>query len=81
MKRTLHSGRGGAHIQSSDRRQRIYLAVTEFLALMHLGNRISPSCYRTSRSTSNSVAGLRRSATIRTPSIASPPPIPMRKSK
>ena len=37
--------------------------------------------YRSSRSTSNFVAGLRRSATINTPSIASPPPIAIRISK
>lgn len=81
MKRTVHSGREAAHIKPAHQCQRIYHAVTEFLGLMHFRNRLARSPYRTSRSTSSSVAGLRRKATMSTPSIASPPPMPMRISK
>lgn len=78
MKRALHSGREAAHIEPSHQRQRIYHAVTEFPGLMHFRNRLAAKAYRTSRSTSSSVAGLRRNATMSTPSIANPPPMPMR---
>jgi len=81
MKRALHSGREAAHIEPSRKCQRIYHAVTEFRELMLFRNRLAVRVYRTSRSTSNSVAGLRRNATMSTPSIANPPPIPIRMSK